>query len=318
MAGYILVLLILACLAAAPAMATATSQPTRPDTGPTTTTRGKTILVGESASASTQGAELVSVGADYSQDPDLSTSTKSSNKGGESITPGSSVEYTIELLNTGTAADSVTVSDVLGDYYTFLQSEQFEESPKGTLTWSGPVGDESVLLKFTAKASGSDDLPAGETVLSNTAVIQVDDAEPFEIKDETPPKVIKNTIFVPVVMRMYLSCTPNYTPEQACGPLPSGVPYVGYGQEAEPSDYFYINVSQNQRIELTLTVPEQLDLDLWVYDANKRVVAGSSTSGTGKDESVRFRPESGGRHYIRVYRYAGDDLTKPYTLVATY
>ncbi len=321
LAEYILAFLVVACFAAVPAMAAGTSQPTHLDTGQMSTPRGQAITLMVYTTAATKGGDLIAMGTDFGRDPNLSSSTKTSNKGGEQVTPGSLVEYTVKLVNTGVLMGSVTVTDVLGNFYAFQQSEDFTESPAGTLTWNGEVGTEPVLLKFVVQVVGLDDLPVGETILDNTARIGVGDNTPLEISDQTPPKVVvKQSIFVPAVMRTYFTCATNHTLTAACGPLPRDVPYVGYcqGGEDKRSDYFYINVVQNQRVELTLTVPEPLDLDLWVYDANRELVAGSSTAGKGERESIKFKPESGGKHYIRVYRFAGDDLTKPYTLEAKY
>jgi hypothetical protein len=127
-------------------------------------------------------------------------------------------------------------------------------------------------------------------------------------------------VYLPLALKSYLSdpYEPNDTPEQAFGPLESGSPYIGHFPDlGDTYDYYYIDILTQQPIEVRLTVPAQLDLDLWLY-RDQTAVRGSAVVGKGIDEALEFTPEQIGAYYILVHRAEGSHPTAAYTLVATY
>jgi hypothetical protein len=128
-------------------------------------------------------------------------------------------------------------------------------------------------------------------------------------------------VYLPLALRSYVSdpYEPNDTQEQAFGPLASGSPYIGYFPDpTDQDDWYYIDIVTLQPIGIHLTVPAQLDLDLWLY-RSQSAVRGSAEVGKGIDEALEFTPGSTGTYYILVHRADEDtDRTAAYTLVATY
>jgi hypothetical protein len=128
-------------------------------------------------------------------------------------------------------------------------------------------------------------------------------------------------IYLPLVLRDYFydPYEPNNTLEQAYGPLLSNQSYVAYiPDETDPDDYYFISIVSTARVEVRLDVPDELDLDLYVYDANRKPVAWSNLSGRGVDEAVGFIPTAAITHFIRVYPFAGWSKADPYTLTVAF
>jgi len=123
-------------------------------------------------------------------------------------------------------------------------------------------------------------------------------------------------VHLPLVMRNLVidPYEPNDTFEQAWGPLTSGQAYVAYIPQGDPDDFYYVNFTVLYPIHIQLVVPSALDLDLYIYDANRNLVAWSNVSGYGVDEAVNFTPATTGKYYIRIYPYAGWNQADPYML----
>jgi hypothetical protein len=267
-----------------------------------------------------EGSWKKTSGAD--PEPDLSASTKDSCCPNARVSSNSLVTYTITLVNEGTIANNVQVTDELGTYYSVHNALDFMESPIGTLSWNGSVANEPVSLRFVAKVEAWDKLPPGDTaVLSNRIQIADGVGAPFDIEDDEPPEVVRELVHLPLLAKDYFPdpYEPNDTPEEAHGPLASRQLYTAYfPRDADRNDYYYLQDVKDTQVEIELTVPQALDLDLWIYDSEQTVIAGSARVGLGRDESVRFTPLQDGRYYVRIYRYQGLSRTDPYTLLPTY
>lgn len=166
-------------------------------------------------------------------------------------------------------------------------------------------------MQFTWNVTGSKRVTV--TAL-NLCGITVSDFHTITIETKT------RYVYLPLARRSYISdpYEPNDTPEHAFGPLVSGSPYIGYFPDlADEYDYYYIDILTLEPIDIHLTVPAQLDLDLWLY-RGQSPVKGSATIGNGIDEALEFTPAETGTYYILVWRAEGSDRTAAYTLVARY
>jgi len=134
-------------------------------------------------------------------------------------------------------------------------------------------------------------------------------------------------VYLPLVMDKWLlryaldNYEPNDTPDQAYGPLDSGVTYEAYMWDAtDRDDYYYFTPSTSTSVHVTLTnIPSGCDYDLYVYyyDGQYRQVAYSNRPGNA-NEGVTFTSVAGRKYYVRVYRYSGSSNQQPYRLKATY
>jgi hypothetical protein len=135
-------------------------------------------------------------------------------------------------------------------------------------------------------------------------------------------------VYLPLVMRGY--CGPdNYEPNDSCnqayGPLTSGQTYQSWIScydlaTYKKSDYFYINISTTNAINIYLTdIPAGTDYDLYLYryPGDDPDNPAAKSVGTGSSESISYAPPAAGRYYIRVYSYSGFS-TSPYSLRVTY
>jgi hypothetical protein len=133
------------------------------------------------------------------------------------------------------------------------------------------------------------------------------------IDDPQPP----NVVWLPFLIETY---EPNDSLVQAYGPLVWGREYKSYiASNQDNNDYFFVEVDTGRVgtwIEAQLGVPPGVDLDLWVYDQDRKTVGVSASTGAGVDEQTSFKPTYAGRYYIRVYRYVGWNADEPYTLLA--
>lgn len=255
--------------------------------------------------------------------PDLSTSQKTSSSPGQQVKPGDLITYTVALTNTGGITAHAVITDVLGPYYTLHDALDFTLYPTATLVWKGSIVDQAVRLQFVARVVEEALLPVGATLLTNTAQVEDGVHDPFDIGDQAPPRVVRQSAaYLPAALKAFTKnyfvdpYEPNDTFDQAYGPLDPNQAYSAYfPDENDPDDYYWIEVTTLSRINVQLLVPDALDLDLWVYDADRNLVAGSSRIGPGLDESVRYRPEATGKYYIRIYRFSGSSKTDAYTLV---
>jgi hypothetical protein len=131
----------------------------------------------------------------------------------------------------------------------------------------------------------------------------------------------RKPLYLPFVVRDYFndSYEPNDSIDEAHGPLVSGQAYTSYIPDAnDPDDFYFAVVAATASLRVWLTVPAALDLDLYVYDADHKVVSSSNVSGKGVDEALSFTPTEAGTFFIRVYPFAGWSMSSPYTLLATF
>lgn len=125
--------------------------------------------------------------------------------------------------------------------------------------------------------------------------------------------------FVPLFPRNYPATWARYEPndtfDTAYGPLESGRTYEAYIWPAEDQDYYYIDAtSTTADITVSLTnLPADVDYDLYLYD-NALTLVGQSAHYGNVDESIRYRPTTTGRYYVRVYPYQGAHQDKSYRL----
>jgi hypothetical protein len=131
----------------------------------------------------------------------------------------------------------------------------------------------------------------------------------------------RKSLYLPFVMRAYFNDPhePNDSIDEAHGPLVSERDYTSYiPDENDPDDFFYAVVAATGRLRVWLTVPAALDLDLYVYDEDRKLVSWSNVTGKGVDEAVNFTPAEEGTYFIRVYPFDGWSMSSPYTLRATF
>lgn len=109
---------------------------------------------------------------------------------------------------------------------------------------------------------------------------------------------------------------PNNTLNEAYGPLQSGTTYSAQINPANDTDYFYFNAARSGRISVSLTnLPA--DYDLYLYNAQGRVVARSTNAGNSS-ESISYNASAAGKFYIAVIGYDGANSTSAYSLKVTY
>jgi hypothetical protein len=131
----------------------------------------------------------------------------------------------------------------------------------------------------------------------------------------------RKPLYLPFVVRNYFNdpYEPNDTFDEAHGPLVSGQAYVSYiPDENDPDDFYHVVAAATTPLQVWLTVPAALDLDLYVYNTDHSRVAWSNVSGKGVDEALSFTPPEAGTYFIRVYPFDGWSMSSPYTLLATF
>jgi len=88
---------------------------------------------------------------------------------------------------------------------------------------------------------------------------------------------------------------------------------TGYLDSADTDDYYKVNVSSGQTIEVSLTPPFGSDFDLELYDPSQFEVASSALGGSQTD-IVTYTATSSGYFYIHVYQWSGSGI---YSLTVT-
>jgi hypothetical protein len=135
-----------------------------------------------------------------------------------------------------------------------------------------------------------------------------------------------HAIWLPLVFRDRLACSDPYEPNNSS----STAPLIGAGSAisvtlranfcgGDPDDIYRIDAQVTTTSTLVvalLDVPEDTDLDLYLYDARLALVAGSNSGGNGADELIAYDQMDTGSYFIRVYPFrtppSGD--TRWYTL----
>ncbi len=82
--------------------------------------------------------------------------------------------------------------------------------------------------------------------------------------------------------------------------------FAGTITSTDTEDWYKFEVTQGQRIEVSMTPPSGVDFDLKLYDSNGNEKA-SSTLGSGQTDSVTYTADTSGTLYWRfkIYQYSG-------------
>jgi uncharacterized repeat protein (TIGR01451 family) len=134
-------------------------------------------------------------------DQPVISATKSSSNPGGAVMPGDLLTYTITLTNDGGVDATVTVTDVLGDYYTVYNPMDFTQVMTGTLVWTGVVSaTETIDLHFVVQVEITG-LSGGVTPLENTAMVDDGTGMVIQVTDPAPPQVEMYSIYLPMILR---------------------------------------------------------------------------------------------------------------------
>ncbi|MBN2393581.1 MAG: PPC domain-containing protein [Anaerolineae bacterium] len=131
-------------------------------------------------------------------------------------------------------------------------------------------------------------------------------------------------IYLPLTLRnwvwwyAYDPYEPNDTPQQAYGPLVLGQKYTAYIWDASDKNDWYRISGTGGDVAVTLEVPDNSDLDLYIYvyeNGQYDLEVYSNQYGLGVDEAVSLGTSEGTVYYIRVYPYLVEsDEHLPYHL----
>jgi hypothetical protein len=83
--------------------------------------------------------------------------------------------------------------------------------------------------------------------------------------------------------------------------------YTGFVDSTDTDDYYKVNLSSGQTIEVYLTPPSGSDFDLYLYDPNQTLLDFSTLSGSQTDTVSSVAITSGG-YYVRVKRWSGSGV----------
>ncbi|MBP1992919.1 S8 family peptidase [Paenibacillus eucommiae] len=107
---------------------------------------------------------------------------------------------------------------------------------------------------------------------------------------------------------------PNDTSAQAFG-INYNTSYTSSISSATDVDFFKYIAPVTGIDRITMTVPNGLNYDVYIYDSNNNQIA-SSTRGTGIAENVLFEVNAGNTYYIKVVGGSGSfSTTNPYALI---
>ncbi|AEV84682.1 hypothetical protein ACWT_3659 [Actinoplanes sp. SE50] len=87
----------------------------------------------------------------------------------------------------------------------------------------------------------------------------------------------------------------------------------GSAKSASDRDYFKLSLTQNQKVTVSCSIPDQYDADLYLLDGSGAGLARSVNDGKGADERLTYtRTATGaGSYYLDVEAYSGSG-TSPY------
>jgi parallel beta-helix repeat protein len=196
---------------------------------------------------------------------------------------------------------------------TFIANQDVTWGSTGTLDPASGSGTSYTFSPSTANTSGTITADAGGGITDTTGIITVN-----------PGTGHHNVL--PIVMKGYCGCgRDNYEPNdsfaQAHGPLTSGQIYeswISCCDVASRRDYFYINISTTNTINIDLTnIPAGVDYDLYLYNSAQRRVDQSQRD-DNLPEDISYEPPSAGRYYILVFSPFYDYSASPYSLRVTY
>jgi hypothetical protein len=83
--------------------------------------------------------------------------------------------------------------------------------------------------------------------------------------------------------------------------------YTGFVDSTDTDDYYKVNLSSGQTIEVYLTPPSGSDFDLYLYDPNQTLLDSSTLSGSQTD-TVSYVAITSGGYYVRVKRWSGSGV----------
>ena len=83
--------------------------------------------------------------------------------------------------------------------------------------------------------------------------------------------------------------------------------YVGFVDSTDINDYYKVNLSSGQTIDVSLMPPSGSDFDLYLYDPNQTLLDSSTLSGSQTD-TVSYVATSSGDYYIRVKQWSGSGV----------
>jgi hypothetical protein len=83
--------------------------------------------------------------------------------------------------------------------------------------------------------------------------------------------------------------------------------YTGFIDSTDTNDYYKVNLSSGQTIEVSLTPPSGSDFDLYLYNPSQSQVA-SSTLGGSQTDRVSYVATSSGDYYIRIKQWSGSGV----------
>lgn len=79
-------------------------------------------------------------------------------------------------------------------------------------------------------------------------------------------------------------------------------------------DYFSLYLSKGQKLSLQLTIPGDVDYDLYVENSRGRTQARSVNDGLGVSETIHYTCSRNGTYYILVKSWEGSNPDEPYRL----
>jgi hypothetical protein len=82
---------------------------------------------------------------------------------------------------------------------------------------------------------------------------------------------------------------------------------TGFIDSTDTNDYYKVNLSSGQTIEVSLTPPSGSDFDLYLYNPSQSQVA-SSTLGGSQIDRVSYVATSSGDYYIRIKQWSGSGV----------
>jgi len=123
---------------------------------------------------------------------------------------------------------------------------------------------------------------------------------------------------LPVVMASFRpEChvyEPNNAADCAAGPLVFGQTYRAYLCFYDVEDWYYFDMPRSGAVSLDLLVPSQQDLNLYLYDSSRQLVASSTTFAEGAREHIGVALAVPGRYYVLVSPFTRRDPGQPYDL----
>lgn len=100
--------------------------------------------------------------------------------------------------------------------------------------------------------------------------------------------------------------------------ISDGVPIRPTFMGTEDTDWFKIKVPGSGKLSVNLTVPEDIDGVIEIFDAAGRFMGKADESMVGEEEKASITVTKPGYYYIKVYDYLGNSSIQSYTITARY